>query len=432
MDYPKTESIRTFLSYSFLASVYLTGQFIETGLGFTIYWYHFLYLLIILYGLRGGKFDSRVLLFLIILTLYSICTYNYGFELVIKQLLNIIFSIVASYYLIRIEHFDFESILKKYILVSKVVLIIGFIQVFFFSVGWSHVIFFVFPFLESTNITTRFQSITSEPSFISLGLVPAVFISLYNFFNRRNLFFNKIWAILFIVGYLLTLASTAYAGLLVMLAILYFKNFNVRKLLVASVGLTLIISAAWVSYFYIKEIRVRIDDTIRGMTTDFTANRNFETLHLSSYILLSNLYVTEQSLKYRPLTGYGLGTHEVTYDTFLPQSLKEYSTLNRQDAGSMLLRLLTETGIIGFVLFFLFTLKNRIISQPIFNSSEEILWLLNASILVLIALYLLRNGNYTINGKMFFFLLYYYTFRTFSVENKGPRQPPSDLVTEMK
>jgi hypothetical protein len=397
-----------------LLSVYLTGQYIDTGIGFTIYWYHLPYLLIILFGIAQGKFDIKILAFIVLLIVYSLFMYHYGLGLVIKQLVNIIFSFAAFYYLIRLENYSFESILTKYVQISKVVLIVGFIQVILFSVGMGKIMYLFFPFLQFTNITARFQSITAEPSFATLGLAPLVFISLNNIVYRRSLFFSKTWSFLFVTGYLLTLASTAYAGLLIMLVILYFKNFTILKLVLASVAFAFILGIAFISYYRIEDIRVRVDDTVKGFTSDFTADKNYEKIHLSSYILLSNLYVTEKSLQERPLTGHGLGTHELTYDRHLPQPLRNYSTLNRNDAGSMAFRLLTETGVVGFFLFCYFVFSHRIKSRRSLDSSQEMLWVVNASIFVLIGLYLLRNGNYTINGKMLFFLLYYYSFKDYT------------------
>lgn len=423
MDVIRTDrSVKGILSYIVLTSIYLTGQYIETGIGFTIYWFYFPYAFLIFLGIvKDSKFDLRILLFLVALVIFSLATFQYGFPLVIKQLFNISFSLFAFYYLIKFEQFNFPAILSKYIQISKVVLVLGYVQVFLFAIGGDQYFGFVFPFVRETNISIRMQSIATEPSFLTLGLTPVVFLSLYNLFYRRTFYLNWKWCLLFVGGYLLTLASTAYLGLLLMLAILYFKNFSVRKFLWSIGALTGIFLFVILAYSFIPLIKERVDDTVMGLRGNFVQNGKYREYNLSTYILLSNFHVVKQSLKDRPLTGYGLGTHELTYDHYLPAEMRAYSSLNRNDAGSMAFRLITETGILGLFVFCFFTLRYRIRSRAWFSDEEEILWIINASAFVLIFLYLLRNGNYTFNGKMLFMLLYFYSYKAIVMTKKIER-----------
>ena len=179
---------------------------------------------------------------------------------------------------------------------------------------------------------------------------------------------------------------------------------------------------AYAAYTNISLIKDRVDDTFQGMSDDFieSDNDNYKAVNVSAYILLANYYVTRKSIENHPWTGHGLGTHEMSYDKYLPAEHREYSTLNRKDAGSMAMRLLTETGIIGLLLFCFFTIKYKLRSMKSFSPRENLLWIINSSAFVLIILYLFRNGNYTINGKLLFLLLYYYTF-TFVVNERKNR-----------
>jgi O-antigen ligase len=148
---------------------------------------------------------------------------------------------------------------------------------------------------------------------------------------------------------------------------------------------------------------------LTGITGDFVKDNRYRQLHMSSYMMITNMYVALNSFKEHPITGYGFGSHEKAYDKFLPDVMLRYSTLGRGDAGSLAFRLITEMGLIGLIVFLYFTAKYRIKSRSSFDDHQQVLWLINASVFVLIVLYLARNGNYTINGKMFFLLMYYYT-----------------------
>ena len=75
--------------------------------------------------------------------------------------------------------------------------------------------------------------------------------------------------------------------------------------------------------------------------------------------------------------------------------------LNKYDGYSLLIRLYSETGLIGLSLFFLFVGRN-------YNRNS----LINSSIVFLIVSFMLRGGHYTLNGTVFFFFMYYWTRKT--------------------
>lgn len=401
---------RKALVYTVLLSIYLTGTFVDTGFGFTVYWFYIPYFLLILFGVTSGKMDIKVMAVLIALAIWSVITTRVGLPLIIKQLFNVGFNVIAFYYLLRIEKFNFESIFKKYILVTKVVIALGLLQVALYVVGAGEFFKYVlFPFLADTNMGIRFQSVTAEPSFYVVAATPATFLALHNLFYGQRLFIGKIWSLVIIACYFLTMATTAFFAFGIMLLVLYFKNFTYTKLALSGFAIGFVLMAGIVAYNTVEEIKVRVDDVLTGVNGDFMKDDRYRRLHLSSYMTVTHMYVTIHSLKDYPLTGHGFGAHEVAYDKYLPNEMLLYSTMGRQDGGSLAFRLLTETGIIGFMVFIFFTLKYKVRSKKSFSDHEQFLWIINASVFVLIVLFLLRNGNYTINGKMLFLLMYYYS-----------------------
>jgi hypothetical protein len=79
--------------------------------------------------------------------------------------------------------------------------------------------------------------------------------------------------------------------------------------------------------------------------------------------------------------------------------------INKDDASTMFVRILSELGIFGFVILFGFLYKNFVPFQN-FNSEYYSIWLLNWSILPFIIIRILRFGNYSLLGFFLFVFLW--------------------------
>ena len=403
--------IKNVISYLIIASIFVTGEGFK-GPGFDFYWYYPFYLLFVVYGVFAyHRLNVKIAAVFASIILYSLLSYEFTIGPVIKQIVNVCFSAAVFYYMLWHENFNLRNIFEKYIGFAKIVLILGFIQVFLFAVALGSVFTNVFPFLQNYPVHERLQSITQEPSYIAFTFAPIIFIALHNLFFGTRYFLNRTWSILFLVGYLLTQSSVAYIGLLMSIGLLYFKNFSVRKLQYAMIAFSGVVLIAYFLYSTIHPVRVRVDDTLYAISEDITQKNVYLNVNLSTYALLSNFYVTRKSLEENPWTGTGLGTHELAYDKHLPAEMHNYMILNREDANSMALRMLTEVGVIGFVLFCIYIAAFKIRSRAFFITHEELLWLINSGIFIVIFLSLLRNGNYTLHGKILFFIMYYYSYK---------------------
>lgn len=134
--------------------------------------------------------------------------------------------------------------------------------------------------------------------------------------------------------------------------------------------------------------------------------------HGSSFILYNNAIVTIENLKSNLLFGGGIGSHPVAFNKYSIAKnwkVKGFNN-NSADASSMMLRLLSETGLTGSLLFIIFIFKCYVRYNPEYSSYN---WLISNAILVLIILNLLRQGNYILLGFPFFVLLYYYNYIDF-------------------
>jgi len=159
----------------------------------------------------------------------------------------------------------------------------------------------------------------------------------------------------------------------------------------------------------IPQISTRISDTYSVF-----ASSDIENVNLSSLTLYKNFVVTINSAIDQPLVGAGLGGHEYNYQKYTPDFLvSEGSELNRKDANSLLLRLISEFGIPFTVLFYLM-IALFWTGFPDRQDPEPIFWkkLTSTAILALIIANSLRNGNYINLGFPFFLVLYFSTYRS--------------------
>ena len=168
---------------------------------------------------------------------------------------------------------------------------------------------------------------------------------------------------------------------------------------------------------------MRVDDTAKALGSD--GRIPAEKINLSTFAIFSNFLVTKESLSNNPLIGSGIGTHALNYDKYIGIYFSEDNIwremeLNREDANSLMLRLLSETGIIGAALFLLFILHYSIPykEHALANGNNYYLWMINNGILASIILRLVRFGNYTVLGFPFFLLLFIFSYRYYKINTK--------------
>jgi O-antigen ligase len=87
-----------------------------------------------------------------------------------------------------------------------------------------------------------------------------------------------------------------------------------------------------------------------------------QTKESSILSIQSNFLVMLESLKLNPFFGGGLTSHRATYDYFIGSIFPDFTEggflgLNQNDGSSLYILLLSETGLIGFLLFLYFVFK---------------------------------------------------------------------------
>ncbi|HTF28656.1 MAG TPA: O-antigen ligase family protein, partial [Flavitalea sp.] len=277
---------------------------------------------------------------------------------------------------------------------------------------------------------------TSEPYFLAVSLIPAVYIHLNDIFTPSKLLgkdFSWPKSVLTIICFILTGASSGYIAFFIILALL---AYNKNLLNMRSLGLVLLPLFMYVVYFIYtvfstnsKDFSSRVSDTWYVFSSDDEEGVKAGKINGSSFALYSNFKVASNSFIKNPLSGSGLGTHEVNYQQyfykyFSSKIVKRFvAELNKEDANSTFIRLLSETGLFGLFFFLFFVFRNLSLRkhESHFDSSVRFLLLFNQGIFIMLIIRLMRTGNYIGNG-FFFFFFFYWASSLFLGEVLGPRK----------
>jgi hypothetical protein len=386
--------------------------------------YIFMILFLFYYVLTYRKLymNSTYLLVMIIFTTLSIM--NMGWNnassfLLWKQVYGFLFNGLTYYLLMKINKYQVDKLFRIYL---KLALIVGLIAIFQevsfvigFKYGYDYSAFIpIFTLGDTVLGMMRITSIFPECTHFGMAMAPAMFVSVLNIIKGENNYLGRKASWLIVISVLLTFSVVVYIGFVIAI-ILIMLNYRKVRLIVAAAMIIAVFMV--VSYQFIPIFKMRIDDT----TSVVIGKKQLEKANLSTFAYISNALVTYKSFINNPLFGSGLGGHPVSYDRYIDTIINrdKYSNLPmlcKGDAGSMLFRLISETGIVGGILF-LYFLVRFYVSKKRGNH----FWIISSAIICLIVLYLARMGNYFYNGFIFFIWLYYFTYKASHVQNSSIR-----------
>lgn len=351
----------------------------------------------------------------------------------LKQMIGITYSSVAYFSLIKFNDFDLKRIFNLYLKAAFWVAVWGIAEQgmhilgFKFRFGGSFIEDFTKligfeNFWNNYKITStgfnRVYSIMGEPYYLSVALLPAFFYYANRLFGSASF---RDWSHKWKFGvialcFLFTFSTAGYVGILMTGMFIGVNRgfFDLRRfgLLFIPVFLLIILPnvARLRNAFF--ELQVRVDDTVKAFLYKGVMDRKeIAKLNSSTFALYSNFLIAGKSFELYPLTGAGLGSHEISYnkyfDIFLDKNIKKmYGTFNSKDANSLFIRLLSETGIIGIVIFFIGLFSFFIYKKGIDIPELNTLTIINQAVFIMMIIRLLRTGNYIGQGFYFFFFLY--------------------------
>jgi hypothetical protein len=329
----------------------------------------------------------------------------------LKTYISIFFVYAFYYYAFAYNQFTIDKLFILYTRFSYVVALIGIFQLVSFWLNFVPGFDFHWFLNKWTLVTSsgylRVNSIISEPSQLAFVLTPVLFISMYNLMNKQPFFFSKAKSYLFIIISVLTFSTHAYITLILSIAFILLRRISIIKTLT-------ILTCLYIAFSYIYAnfplVRTRVDDSFLIVNKyDKIHDPNFiRTLNSSSFTLLNNFVVAVESFKKNLFIGGGLGSHPVSFDKYsLTREFKlQYRDFNKADANSLLLRLISETGILGVAIFLIILIRFR------YNDATNMYrWIISNSILVMMIAGLLREGHYYHSGVPFFLFAYIFNYK---------------------
>lgn len=354
---------------------------------------------------------------IIIFSLYNIYVGKDTLGLLVKQVIGILLNAIIFYLLIKVNNYDLKRLFKIYLNIAFLVGAIGLIQELSYLLNFRFGYDFQY-IIPNWKISVsqygflRINSILSEPASFCYSMMPAFFVSIISFSRNSFRFLTKWKSLIIISSFFLTFSTIGYIG---MVTSLFLLMYNYRKIRYIFGGIILMFVFVFFLWNNIGDFQIRIGDSIDMLT----GKANLTTVNLSTFALFSNSLVAYNSFKDNPIFGSGLGSHKLSYHKYINDivDVNKISTfLNVDDASSLFLRLLSETGLFGIIIFFYFLFKFHLSKK---RDESNYLWIINNAILAMFLIRLIRCGHYFINGFFFFFWLYYFVWKLNKTQSKN-------------
>lgn len=212
----------------------------------------------------------------------------------------------------------------------------------------------------------RITSLYSEPAHLCALLCAGVFISMMYLFKGKSKI-NYIFLVLLLFATILSGSVVVYFSFIVfiLLIIIYiiFKRKDKVDLIKKNVIRVIVISLITIGLsfsLFERDIFVSFIFKIGGFKESYSykEKNKIEYSQLSNsspYALKSNFYIGVEKMKDKYYLGTGLFTHIDYYDKYMERKYPHgYVRFNYADAASMPLRIFSELGIIGVVIFIVF------------------------------------------------------------------------------
>jgi hypothetical protein len=352
---------------------------------------------------------------------------NNTWELFLKIFMGMFLSITFYFYVVRYYGFNIRKIFRYYLKGAYIVAVIGLVQFIAFHLKITPAYNFSWIFnkwgIVYNQFGIRINSVFSEASQCAIVLSPACFVAIYNLIPGNRFEYSRFKSAVILVTFILTTSSTGYLGLFI---IVFLLMLNYGRISIFIVGLIVMFAGASILYNNVDEFKVRVDTSI-GLWSD--ENLTVENMNSSSFVLYNNYHIATENFKQNFLTGSGLGSHSVAFDNYSLTRLTGFLDIkfNKADANSMLLRLISETGLIGIIFIIWFIFKHFVRKK---SSVDSELWVISSSMFVIIMLYFLRQGNYFLNGFPLYMWLYYYTRKEYEAQLEGETNLNEEEVEE--
>lgn len=393
---------------------------------FDFYYYYLIFLSFLTYFMfKEKKMPFLPRWFLLPLLLLFLASFVAGIQSdklrfsMLKQMIGITFSSVAYYNLIRFVKFDIKRLFDLYLKIAFWIALYGVAEEIMRLSGYNYL------FANAKRVSVglyRVYSIMGEPYFLCVALIPAVYFYLNKILGTADFRDRKALMRLGVIlaCYVFTFSSAGFIGLGIMAVLI---AYNHRFLTPTSGRFFILVILVFIfgpglnmEDLSLKEMEVRLTDSYKAFGTTGTLDKKqIAELNSSTFALYSNYLIAQKSFSANPILGSGLGTHEVTYNDYFEtlfgtKFMIMYGHFNQKDGNSLFIRMMSETGLLGLIIIFIFIIKFFAGRKYILDKETAYLTIINQGIFVVFIIRILRTGNYISQGFFFFFFLYYFTY----------------------
>jgi len=387
-------SIKQYLIYSSVFAIFTEAFFfnfiIDWKLQYLILFVNYI-LLLKISKLTFQKNFVYLILFLIAHGLIAYTIIWIPLNFMVSQILGV--AIVGAYYYNFVKLYKPIELIEVYLKIAFWVAVIGF-PLYFFKINIGN------------EGEFRFHSIFKEPAHYCIVVLPACY---YYFKTKKYFRFLVILSTLII-----SQSSLGYigCGLLFLLPNLTLKRVGYF------VAITPVLCATF--YYVYTEypfFQMRVSETASSLKV-INSGKFKNYTNLSTYVLISNLYIAKRNIQEHPL-GSGIGSHHFMYlEHYLKlMSPPEYLVIQKKqtdnsfDANSLFTRICSEFGLIGFI-FILYMLSFAIKTYK----TDDLFF--SQGVVIYFLLKLFRDGTYFPPEIFLFVWLMYFSYKEVLEKNR--------------
>ena len=379
------------------------------------YLHYFIFLLLLpfffnKYGLPKAPF--QIIIIPLVVGVSQVFIGNNEWFLFVKIFLGIMLSTTFYYYVMQYYELNVEKMFHLYLKWAYWSAVIGIIQYISFELKFVPGYDYTWLFNKWGLVLGRVNSIYSEPAQLGIMLGPAAFVAIINIIRRKNYEYKNYQNFIILAAIYFSKSSTGYLGVFFAVLIIGL-NLGYISYLILFIFFGFI--AAFGLYNSVDEFKGRVD-AAAGLWID--QDFDIKNVNTSSFVQYNNAHIAYNNFKEHPFFGTGIGSHPVAFEKYsYTRSIVKIKGFdnNKADANSLFLRLLSETGLMGVLFMFAIIINCFVGSDGI----DDKYWVISGAVFVLIFLYLLRQGNYFVNGFPFFVWLYYYNKKAYIEERES-------------
>ena len=362
--------------------------------------------------LKGIYFSKTFLFFfgaIVLFSLYNIFLAKDTLFLLSKQLMGIFLNALFFYLIVKINKYDVKKLFKIYLNFAVLAGVIGLFQELSYLLGFRTGYDFSYILASRVHISQtgllKVSSIMSEPAAFCYVMIPAFFTAITSFKKNEFKFLNKCTSSIIILSVIFSFSLSGYAGISFSFILLFFNYAKMKHFLIGTVVLSILMFFA---YDNVMDLKMRINDSVGALI----GKTKLEETNKSTFTLYCNTLIAWESIKDSPLFGSGLGSHAISYERYLNEVVDvknvnpKFLFQNSRDTSSLLIRIMSETGLVGLLSVFYFIFRFWTLKK---NDSSNYLWVVNNAILTMFFVRAIRGGHYFVGGTFFFMWMYYFS-----------------------